>query len=116
MTLPAYLSLFFNQNDMKIAWQYKKYLGDGESGPTELGASNARLPVFCHSFDLNKSIDPVKLEGAKISYSNLSKNADTNPTAEGKFKTIYSELNFLVNQSNMCVYFYITIPTSSILH
>jgi hypothetical protein len=78
---------------MKIAWQYKNYLGDDAEG-----LSPSKTPPWCHSFDINRNIEASKLDTARI--QKHSSNLASLASFSAKLHSVYADVNKIVNDMN----------------
>lgn len=76
-------------DDLKIAWQYKKYMG------AETMQSSKPL-AWCHSFDLMKHMEASYLTQCELT----SRSFTTASGSQNCYKEIYDELNRLIYANN----------------
>jgi elongator complex protein 4 len=76
-------------NDIKIAWQYKKYMG------AETMQSSKSI-AWCHSFDMMKNMEASYISQCEIS----SRSFVTSNLGQDCYKQIYDDLNRLVFSNN----------------
>lgn len=81
--------------DIKIAWQYKKYL---QSDNDNLSSSTNKKSSWCHSFDMNKKMSASDIVNSDIHAKNIVH--ASNKTIQDHFTYIYEELNKVLLEDN----------------
>jgi elongator complex protein 4 len=76
--------------DIKIAWQYKKYLGSDSMGAKKSAA-------WCHSFDMMKNMEASYISQTEISSTSF---VSSSGIAQDYYKTVYDTLNRLIHANN----------------
>lgn len=61
------------ESDIKIAWQYKKYLS---SDKDTISLTSSKKKSWCHSFDLNKNMSAAEIKHAEIHTITFSPSKD----------------------------------------
>lgn len=76
-------------DDIKIAFQYKKYMGAETM-------QSSKPVAWCHSYDHNKHMEPSYINACDIKSRTIS----TAQTTTNPYRDIYDELNALIYQNN----------------
>eukprot|EP00002_Diphylleia_rotans_P027985 TRINITY_DN5636_c0_g2_i2.p1 TRINITY_DN5636_c0_g2~~TRINITY_DN5636_c0_g2_i2.p1 ORF type:complete len:420 (-),score=67.25 TRINITY_DN5636_c0_g2_i2:30-1289(-) len=85
---------------LKIAWQYQKYIASDNPKASQVAAPTSQKPtssapkksigpVYCHSHDFSKQIQPYLLEQTPPL---LVHSQDSNPTTQSTFQDIYTQI------------------------
>lgn len=82
------------ESDIKIAWQYKKYLS---SDKDTLSLTSSKKKSWCHSFDLNKTMSAAEIKHAEIHTITFNPSKDH---IKDKFMKLYEKLATYILECN----------------